>query len=78
VDRILRVYLTGMFQRGMLDGNTPEDAFFVDCSIATNPPSVTDEGQMIAVIGLRPPPPAEFVIVRIGRTDSGLDFIEGT
>jgi phage tail sheath protein FI len=78
VDRILRVYLTGMFQRGMLEGNTPDDAFFVDCSIATNPPSVTDQGQMIAVIGVRPPPPAEFVIVRVGRTDSGLDFIEGT
>ena len=78
VDRILRVYLTGLFQRGMLEGNTPEEAFFVDCSIATNPPPSTDQGQIIAVIGVRPPPPAEFVIVRIGRTESGLDFMEGT
>jgi phage tail sheath protein FI len=78
VDRILRTYLTGLFRRGMLEGNTPEEAFFVDCSLVTNPPSSTDQGQMIALVGLRPPAPAEFIIVRIGRTESGLDFVEGT
>jgi hypothetical protein len=78
VDRVLRMYLMDLFERGVLEGNTPDEAFFVDCSITSNPPSVTDQGQMIALVGVRPPSTAEFIVVRVGRTESGLDFVEGT
>jgi uncharacterized protein len=77
IAHVLRSFLDGLWRRGMLDGDSAEQAFTVDCSMATNPPAVTDQGQLIAVIGVQPPLPAEFVIVRIGRTDGDLQFSEG-
>ena len=72
LDRILRVYLDQLWQRGMLDGATAEDAYSVVCDATTNPPAETDAGRMVAVIGVQPPWPAEFVVVRIGKTEGGV------
>jgi len=76
LDRVARNFLQGLWLRGMLDGATAEEAFSVRCDETTNPSSETDQGRMICEIGLLPPWPAEFVIVRIGKTEGRAEFFE--
>jgi phage tail sheath protein FI len=45
----------------------------VRCDASTNPSSSTDEGKVVCLIGVQPPYPAEFVVVRVGLTRSGID-----
>jgi phage tail sheath protein FI len=66
-------FLTALWQKGALTGDTPADAFFVNCDQLTNPVSATSNGQMLAVIGVAPTLPAEFVIFKIGRTENTLE-----
>jgi hypothetical protein len=66
-------FLRSLFLRGMLfspDGD-PARAFFVKCDSETNPTSEIREGRMNVEIGVNPPLPAEFVIVRLGLFDGG-------
>lgn len=70
--RELTAYLDGLFQRGMLKGRTPEEAFFVKCDSETNPPAVIAAGQVVTQIGLALAAPAEFVGVRIIHGASGV------
>lgn len=76
IDRAVRGFLERMYRAGMLDGATSEDAYFVHCDGTTNPPSSSDEGRVVCEIGLQPPFPAEFVIVRVGVTRSGIEIDE--
>jgi len=57
-------------------GRTAEEAFFVQCDEETNPSESIDAGQVVAVIGIAPVKPAEFVIFRIGQSAAGTE-IEG-
>ena len=77
-DRAARSLLDDLWRRGALDGATAEAAYSVRCDAATNPPAETEAGRMICEIGVQPPWPAEFVIVKIGRTESGTELIEAT
>lgn len=76
VDRVIRDFLDRIWRRGMLDGATAAEAFYVTCDAATNPPSGTERGRLVCEIGLQPPWPAEFVVVRIGKTAAGVEVIE--
>jgi phage tail sheath protein FI len=76
VDRVARSFLELLWQRGMLDGATAEEAYYVRCDEATNPPQETDQGRLVCEIGVLPPWPAEFVIVRIGITENGTEILE--
>jgi phage tail sheath protein FI len=76
VDRAIRSFLDRLWRRGMLDGARAEDAYVVQCDAATNPPEETEIGRTVCQIGVQPPWPAEFVIVRIGKTDGGTSFEE--
>jgi phage tail sheath protein FI len=77
LDRIARSYLDSLWYRGMLDGATRDDAYSVVCDETVNTPQTADLGQFICLIGIQPPWPAEFVIVRIGRTEAGSQIGEG-
>jgi len=68
--------LRDLFFRGLLAGNTPEEAFFVKCDEETNPPEVIDSGAVITKIGFAPAKPAEFVLVTIKRTPQSLSVLE--
>lgn len=72
VDRAVRGFLERLYRAGMLDGASSADAYTVRCDESTNPPSGTDDGRVVCLIGIQPPYPAEFVIVRIGVTRSGI------
>lgn len=76
VDRAVRSFLERLYAAGMLDGATADDAFFVRCDETTNPPSAIDEGRVVCEMGIQPPYPAEFVLVRIGLTRSGIQIEE--
>ena len=76
IDRVARTFLNGLWRRGMLDGATSDEAYFVRCDETTNPPEQTDVGKLICEIGVQPPWPAEFVVVRIGKTEGSTELIE--
>ena len=60
----------------MLDGATAEDAYFVRCDETTNPPEETEAGRLTCLVGVQPPWPAEFVVVRIGKTENRTEIEE--
>ena len=68
ISRVTRSFLRRLWRRGMLDGATEEEAFSVRCDQETNPPHEIDQGRVICEIELNLPWPAEFVIIRIGKT----------
>ena len=69
-------FLTSLWQKGALTGDTAADAFFVNCDQLTNSASTTSNGQMLAVIGVAATLPAEFVVFSIGRTENTLQVQE--
>jgi uncharacterized protein len=71
IRRDVGAFLTLLWRSGALMGATPEEAFFVQCDAETNPPEVIDAGMVVAVIGIAPVKPAEFIIFRIGQGAGG-------
>lgn len=64
-------FLTRVWRDGALFGRTPEEAFFVKCDQETNPPDVRNAGQVVALVGVAPVKPAEFVVFRISQWAGG-------
>jgi hypothetical protein len=60
-------FLLGVWRGGALFGSTPDQAFYVKCDSATNPPDLIDAGQVNIQIGIAPVKPAEFVIFQISQ-----------
>ena len=67
IARDVGAFLTILWRGGALMGRTPAEAFFVKCDAETNPPEVIDAGQVVAMVGIAPVKPAEFVVFRIGQ-----------
>ena len=76
IDRVVRSYLQTLFRKGMLDGATPEEAYFVKCDESINPPEQIDSGRVVCQIGVQPPYPAEFVVVVIGKTVDAMEVLQ--
>lgn len=76
-ERVVSNFLDLIWRRGMLDGATPTEAYFVHCDATTNPSTDTNLGRLLCLIGVRAPSAVEFVIARIGRTESGSQVLEG-
>jgi uncharacterized protein len=74
IRRSVSGFLDRLWQLGMLDGDTAADAYTVRCDDSTNPPWETEQGRVTCVIGVQPPYPAEFVIVRIGVARDGVEI----
>ena len=70
------MFLNAQWARGALAGRAPEEAFFVKCDDEVNPQDSVDAGELRALVGVAPSVPAEFVVVRIGRTDAGFEAVE--
>jgi hypothetical protein len=75
IDRAVRSFMESLWRRGFLDGASREEAYSVRCDASTNPPWETDNGRAICEVGLLPPWPAEFVLLRIGITPSGAEIL---
>jgi len=59
-------FLLGLFRQGALQGDKPEEAFFVRCDASTMTQHDIDQGTIKLVVGFAPLRPAEFVIIGIG------------
>jgi phage tail sheath protein FI len=65
VKRMLDAYLLRLYSDGAFRGETAEQAFFVRCDASTNPRPIVDAGKLVAIIGVAPAEPMEFILVRI-------------
>jgi uncharacterized protein len=65
-------FLNRVWRDGALLGRTPEEAFFVKCDEETNPAEVRDAGQVVAMIGIAPVKPAEFVVFKLSQWVGGV------
>lgn len=77
INRDISNFLTLLWRDGALLGATPEEAFFVKCDRETNPPESIDAGRVVAVIGIAPVKPAEFIIFRISQSVGAESASEG-
>ncbi|GAA4250212.1 phage tail sheath family protein [Dactylosporangium darangshiense] len=73
IRRDIGAFLTRVWRDGALMGSTPQQAFFVKCDAETNPPEVRDAGQVVAVIGVAPVKPAEFVVFKLSQSSVGTE-----
>jgi len=73
IRRDIGAFLTRVWRDGALLGRTAEEAFFVKCDEETNPPEVREAGQVVAVIGVAPVRPAEFVVFKLSQSSIGTD-----
>jgi uncharacterized protein len=71
IRRDIGAFLTRVWRDGALFGATPEEAFFVKCDDETNPPDVIDAGQVVAIVGIAPVKPAEFVVFQVMQSAAG-------
>jgi len=60
-------FLLVQWRAGALQGSKPDEAFFVRCDRTTMTQDDIDSGRLIALVGVAPLRPAEFVIFRIGQ-----------
>ncbi|MDR0851321.1 MAG: phage tail sheath subtilisin-like domain-containing protein [Clostridiales Family XIII bacterium] len=65
VSMTISSFLDGLFQAGMLAGDSPAEAFFVDIGPSTMTRDDIENGRLICNIGIAPVKPAEFVIFRV-------------
>jgi uncharacterized protein len=65
VTRAINAFLAGLWKSGALMGQTADEAYFVRCDRTTMTQDDIDNGRLIAVVGVAPVHPAEFVILRI-------------
>ncbi|QWH88417.1 phage tail sheath family protein [Bacillus toyonensis] len=72
----LTEFLTRVWRDGALMGTKPEEAFFVKIDRTTMTQDDIDNGRLIALIGIAPVRPAEFVIFRIAQVPSGATITE--
>lgn len=66
--------LLEVWRRGALVGATAQEAFYVNCSEAQNPPGTRELGMLVAEIGISPAKPFEFIVVRVGVSDNALEI----
>jgi phage tail sheath protein FI len=72
----LTSFLLALWQKGALAGNTSDAAFYVRCDLTTNPAPQRDNGELLALVGVAPVYPFEFVVVRVGRTNNQFEISE--
>jgi phage tail sheath protein FI len=65
VERVIGNFLYTVWTSGAFAGATPEQSFFVRCDQTTMTPDDIDAGRLIALVGVAPAMPAEFVIIQI-------------
>lgn len=70
--QLLRAFLRRLFQAGAFRGATEEEAFFVRCDDANNPPRLSDLGRLLVEIGVAPAEPIEFIVLRLLREGDAL------
>jgi hypothetical protein len=63
----LNAFMLGLFKQGAFQGDTPSDAFSVQCNSQTTTQADIDSGIVNIVLAFAPLKPAEFVIITIAQ-----------
>jgi uncharacterized protein len=58
-------FLNQLFRQGAFQGNTPQQAYFVQCDSTTTTPTDISNGVVNILVGFAPLYPAEFVVISI-------------
>ncbi|MFT3843306.1 MAG: phage tail sheath subtilisin-like domain-containing protein [Myxococcaceae bacterium] len=74
--RMISALLSGLYKQGAFTGANEGEAFFVKCDDELNPPRVTDEGKLIAHVGVAPAEPLEFIVLTVAL-EAGAISVEG-
>lgn len=64
-------YLQGQYDLGAFKGASPDEAFYVQCDASNNLPADQDAGVVNIEVGIALSNPAEFIIIRLGQTQTG-------
>jgi phage tail sheath protein FI len=72
----LRNLLRALFRGGAFAGDTEEDSFFVQCDDGVNPRQSQEQGRLIAVVGVAPASPLEYLVLRISQDTDGRVQVE--
>lgn len=67
---IVTQYLQGIWQQGVLQGDTAEQAYFVQCDSGNNTPTTIASGEVHVQVGLALNSPAEFIVIDINQMAS--------
>lgn len=63
-------FLDNIFRAGMLTGDTPNEAYFVEIGTTTMSQDDILNGRLVCNIGIAPSRPAEFVVFRVTQHTS--------
>jgi len=64
---VVTQYLQGAWQQGILQGDTADQAYFVQCDSGNNTPTTIAAGEVHVQVGLALNSPAEFVVIDINQ-----------
>lgn len=67
----ITMLLRGLQRLGAFAGATDNESFFVQCDDELNPPASQALGQLVALIGVAPAEPLEFLVLRITQDAEG-------
>jgi uncharacterized protein len=70
VERLIGNFLNDVWVSGAFQGATPAQSYFVRCDATTMTQDDIDAGRLIALVGVAPVMPAEFVIIQISLMTS--------
>jgi hypothetical protein len=63
----LEAVLLLFWERGAFAGETPAGSYFVRCDDDLNDAAGRERGELVALVGIAPVAPAEFIVLRVGR-----------
>lgn len=75
---VISQYLTTQWQVGVLQGDTPEVAYFVICDETVNDAASVNAGVVNVQVGVALNSPAEFIVIKIGQFDGGSTVTDET
>lgn len=76
ISAVVSQYLTTQMQVGVLQGDTPDQAFFVICDDTNNSSASVNAGVVNIQVGVALASPAEFIVIQIGQFDGGTTVTE--
>ncbi len=72
LQRELSLYCESLWRQGAIQGDVPQEAFYVKCDEETNPRENREMGQVVAEVGLAPTIPGEFIQLFLVQSSSGI------
>jgi hypothetical protein len=64
---VVAQYLQGIWQAGVLQGDTPQQAYYVQCDSGVNTPTTIAAGEVHVQVGIALNTPAEFIVININQ-----------